>query len=169
MRNRGRYALSRLKIKKPQALKKILSGFRKKGERIVFTNGCFDLLHYGHVRYLEAAKKKGDVLVVALNSDSSIKRIKGRKRPIINKDDRAGTIAALESVDYVTVFDEDTPLKIIKLLRPDIIVKGADWNHKNIVGADFVRSYGGKVDTLKLSQGRSTTAIIEKIVKDSQD
>ncbi|MFA5115251.1 MAG: D-glycero-beta-D-manno-heptose 1-phosphate adenylyltransferase [Candidatus Omnitrophota bacterium] len=167
MRDCGRYHLSRLKIKKPQELKKIVSGLKKRGERIVFTNGCFDLLHYGHVRYLEEAKKKGDVLVVALNSDSSIKRIKGRQRPIINEGDRMGTIAALESVDYVTVFDEDTPFKIIKLLRPDILVKGADWNRRNIVGADFVKSYGGGVNTLKLSRGRSTTAIIEKIVKNS--
>lgn len=165
MRDRRRRTVSGLKIKTALALKKILPRLKARGRRVIFTNGCFDLLHYGHIQYLEAAKRKGDVLVVALNSDSSIKRIKGKNRPIINERDRLGTIAALESVDYVTLFKEDTPLKIIKLLKPDILVKGADWNKRNIVGADLVCGYGGKVNTIKLSQGRSTTKIIKKIAK----
>ncbi len=131
----------------------------------MFTNGCFDLLHYGHIRYLEAARKKGDILVVALNSDASIKRIKGKNRPIISQGDRLGTIAALEKVDYVTSFGEDTPLKLIKMLKPDFLVKGADWKKRDIVGADYVRGYGGRVDTIKLSRGRSTTEIIKKIAE----
>jgi len=165
MRDRRGRTISGLKIKSPWELKKILSRLKNQGKRIVFTNGCFDLLHYGHIQYLEAAKRKGDVLVVALNSDSSIKRIKGKNRPIINERDRLGTIVALASVDYVTLFSEDTPLKLIKLLKPDILIKGADWNKKNIVGADLVAGYGGKVYTVKLSQGRSTTKIIKKIAK----
>jgi len=165
MRDRRGRTISGLKIKSPRELKKILSRLKIQGKKIVFTNGCFDLLHYGHIQYLEAAKRKGDVLVVALNSDSSIKRIKGKNRPIINERDRLGTIAALESVDYVTLFSEDTPLKLIKLLKPDILVKGADWSKKNIVGADLVAGYGGKVYTAKLSQGCSTTKIIKKIAK----
>jgi len=165
MRNSRRRAVSKLKIKSPRELKKILSRLKTQGKRIVFTNGCFDILHYGHIRYLEAAKRRGDILIVALNSDSSVKRIKGQNRPIINEGDRLTTIAALESVDYVTLFGEDTPLKLIKLLKPDVLIKGADWNKKNIVGADFVATYGGKVETVKLSLGRSTTKIIKKIAE----
>jgi len=138
-----------------------------KGKKIVFTNGCFDLLHYGHVKYLEDAKKNGDILIVALNSDASIKRIKGSARPIVNQDDRQRIIAALESVDYVVLFNDATPVKIIETLKPDIIIKGADWEKNKIVGADFVRSYGGKVKTIKFVPGRSTTKLIDKIVKTS--
>ncbi len=153
------------KIKNPATLKSIISGLRRKGRKIVFTNGCFDLLHYGHVKYLQDAKRKGDILVVAVNSDASMRKIKGSKRPIINEKDRLSIIAALESVDYVVLFREKTPLKIIKLLHPDILVKGADWGKDNIVGADFISAAGGKVYTIKLLKGRSTTNLIKKIAR----
>lgn len=157
--------LSRLKIKGLDKLTKIIAGLKAKGKKIVFTNGCFDLLHWGHVKYLEDAKSKGDILIVAINRDASVRRIKGTKRPIVKEKDRAGIVAALESVDYVVLFIEDTPLKVIKLLKPDILVKGADWNKINIVGADYVLSYGGRVSTIKLIQGRSTTGLIRKIAQ----
>ena len=132
---------------------------------LVVTNGCFDLLHFGHVDYLQEAKKKGDILVVAVNSDASIRKIKGKKRPIIGEKNRLSVVAALQSVDYVVLFKEDTPLKVIKALKPDILVKGADWEKKDIVGADFVSSYGGGVTIIRSSQGYSTTVIINKIAK----
>lgn len=153
------------KIVSPEKLKKIIRGLKNRRKKIVFTNGCFDLLHYGHVKYLEDAKKKGDILVVALNSDSSVKKIKGRKRPIVNERDRLGIIAALESVDFVVLFKEETPLKLIKLIKPDILVKGADWNRDNIVGAKTVLGRGGSVSTIRLACGRSTTSIINKIAR----
>jgi len=153
------------KIKDLNELKKIIATLKAKGKRIVFTNGCFDLLHYGHVKYLEETKQKGDILVVAVNSDASVKRIKGDKKPIVKEEDRLGVIAALESVDYVVKFNEDTPLETIKILRPDILVKGSDWLKNRIVGSDFVQGYGGKVLAVQLVSGRSTTDLIRKIVK----
>lgn len=122
-------------------------------------------MHYGHVKYLEDAARLGDMLVVAVNSDTSIKKIKGNKRPIVNEEDRSNLIAALESVDYVVLFKEKTPLKVIKKLKPDILIKGADWEKDNIIGSDFVKSYGGKVSTIKLIKGRSTSNLINKIVR----
>lgn len=153
------------KIKSLLVLKRIISRLKAKGKLIVFTNGCFDLLHYGHVKYLQEAKKKGDILIVAVNSDASVRRIKGDKRPLINEKDRLNVIAALESVDYAVLFNEDTPLRVIKLLKPDILIKGADWNKTRVVGGNFVLSYGGRVVTLKLAKGRSTTNLIKKIAK----
>jgi D-beta-D-heptose 7-phosphate kinase/D-beta-D-heptose 1-phosphate adenosyltransferase len=153
------------KIKKPQTLKRIISRLKTKGSKIVFTNGCFDLLHYGHVQYLEDAKSKGDVLIVAINSDSSIKKIKGKKRPLVKQLDRARIIAGLSSVDFVTIFYQSTPLKIIKLLRPDILAKGSDWKKDKIIGGEFVASYGGKILNIRLMKGRSTTNLINKIAK----
>lgn len=150
------------KIKSLRGLKKIVSGLKKRGKAIIFTNGCFDLLHYGHVKYLEDAKKKGDILIVAVNSDASVRKIKGDKRPIVNEGDRQGIIAALESVDYVTLFKEETPLELITELKPDILVKGADWNRNNIAGGNLVLSLGGRVLTIKLLKGRSTTNLINK-------
>jgi len=132
---------------------------------VVFTNGCFDILHCGHAKYLEAAKRKGDILVVAINSDASVKRIKAKTRPIVGERNRLSLVAALESVDFVIMFKEDTPLKVIKEIRPDILVKGADWTKDEIVGGNFVNSYGGKVKTIKLTKGLSTTNLIKKIVK----
>jgi rfaE bifunctional protein nucleotidyltransferase chain/domain len=165
MRTGRASSLLERKIKNPGELKKELSRRKAKGEVTVFTNGCFDLIHYGHVRYLEAAKSKGDILVVAVNSDTSVRRIKGSFRPFISEKYRARLIAALESVDYVVIFQEDSPLKVIKSLRPDILVKGADWKEENIVGRDFVKSYGGKVMTVKFIRGFSTTNLLKKIAK----
>ena len=155
------------KIKTLGSLKKIILSLKKRGKIIVFTNGCFDLLHYGHAKYLQDAKNKGDILVVGVNSDSSVKKIKGAKRPIVNQKDRLRTLAALESVDYVFPFGEETPLKAIEHLEPDVLVKGADWDKKNISGGDFVLNRGGKVLRLELAKGRSTTNLIKKIVKKS--
>lgn len=146
-------------------LKRKIKRLKQEGKRIVFTNGCFDILHYGHIKYLADAKAKGDYLVVALNSDASVNKIKGKKRPIVGQADRLRTVAALASVDFVVLFAQKDPLKVIKALSPDILIKGSDWSKKNIVGADFVESYGGKVLTVNLVKGRSTSALIEKIVR----
>ncbi|MDD4908407.1 MAG: D-glycero-beta-D-manno-heptose 1-phosphate adenylyltransferase, partial [Candidatus Omnitrophica bacterium] len=132
---------------------------------IVFTNGCFDILHYGHVKYLQEAKNTGNILVVAVNSDSSVKKLKGPSRPIVGQKNRTRVLSALESVDFVTIFSEDTPLKLIKLLKPDILVKGGDWDKKSIVGGRLVQSWGGKVISLPYVKGQSTTNIIDKIGK----
>jgi rfaE bifunctional protein nucleotidyltransferase chain/domain len=129
----------------------------------VFTNGCFDILHIGHVKYLEAANNLGDVLIVGINSDKSIKLIKGDKRPIIPQNERLYIIGALRCVDCVMPFDDPTPIKLIETIRPDILVKGADWNIDDIVGKEFVKSYGGKVVTIPFESDTSTTKIIEKI------
>jgi rfaE bifunctional protein nucleotidyltransferase chain/domain len=153
------------KIQSLRKLKKLIPYFKARRQKVVFTNGCFDLLHYGHVKYLQDAKKKGDVLVVGINSDSSAKRIKGKKRPVVNEKDRLRLVAALESVDYVVLFKEDTPLKIIKFIKPDVLVKGADWNKNNIIGKDFMLSYGGRVSTIKFVKGYSTSNLIKKIAK----
>lgn len=157
--------MSGTKIKKIEELKGIVKNLKAKGRKVVFTNGCFDILHYGHVMYLKKAKAKGDVLIVAINSDNSIKRIKGAGRPIIKEQDRLKIIASLENVDYVVLFNENTPLKTIQKLKPDVLVKGADWNQNNIVGADFIKGYGGKVATVKLAKGRSTSNLIKKIIE----
>ncbi|MBI4708562.1 MAG: D-glycero-beta-D-manno-heptose 1-phosphate adenylyltransferase [Candidatus Omnitrophica bacterium] len=146
-------------------LEKIAASLRKKGKKIVFTNGCFDILHYGHVMYLERAKKSGDILIVGVNSDSSIRKIKGKLRPIVNENDRIRVISGLQSVDYAVLFKENTPLNLITAIKPDVLVKGADWSKNNIVGADFIKSYGGKIKTINLAKGRSTSSIIEKIGK----
>ncbi|MFH1457728.1 MAG: D-glycero-beta-D-manno-heptose 1-phosphate adenylyltransferase [Candidatus Omnitrophota bacterium] len=156
------------KIKTIRSLKRIVRKLRKHGKTIVFTNGCFDLLHAGHIKYLEEAKRRGDVLIVALNSDASVRRIKGVFRPLVPQGDRLFIVAALASVDYVCLFGQDTPIKAIRETRPDVLIKGADWKDKEIVGAGFVRSYGGKVQTGKLLRGRSTTSLIKKIVKASR-
>lgn len=131
---------------------------------MVFTNGCFDILHAGHISYLEKAKNAGDALIVAVNSDSSVKSIKGKKRPINSLKDRMEILSSLESVDYVCAFSQTTPLSLIKQIKPDVLVKGKDWKTKDIVGADFVKSYGGKILTITLKKGRSTTSLIRKIV-----
>lgn len=158
-------SLLKTKIKNLTELKKIIANFKARGKKIVFTNGCFDLLHYGHIKYLGDAKSMGDILVVAINSDSSVRKIKGSKRPIINEHDRLRTVAALTSVDYVVPFNENTPIKVIKLLKPNVLVKGADWKKNDIVGSNFVLSYGGRVSTVKLVRGHSTSNLIKKIAK----
>lgn len=136
---------------------------RQVGRLVVFTNGCFDLVHPGHVRYLDHASKLGDVLIVALNSDRAVAELKGSGRPILNEAERSEVIAALGSVDYVTVFDDISPLNTIKSLLPDILVKGADWGVHEIIGRDEVEAAGGKVLTIPFVEGLSTTQLIERI------
>ncbi|MFA6356075.1 MAG: D-glycero-beta-D-manno-heptose 1-phosphate adenylyltransferase [Candidatus Omnitrophota bacterium] len=147
------------------ALKPLCAKLRARGKRIVFTNGCFDILHAGHVKYLRKAKDLGDVLILGLNSDSSVKRIKGPSRPIVQQKDRAAVVSSLGCVDHVVIFGEDTPVKLIREIRPSVLVKGADWKVGDIAGADFVRSYGGRVATVTLVKGRSTSDIVRKIKK----
>ena len=153
------------KIVDAPALAVKLKDLREAGRRIVFTNGCFDLLHVGHVRYLTAARKEGDVLVVGLNSDASIKMIKGSQRPIVEQAQRSEILASLQLVDYVTFFDEPDPLALIQRLKPAVLVKGADWSAEDIVGADFVKSRGGRVVRVPLVKGMSSSTLIERIVK----
>lgn len=143
-----------------QKIAEELSSLRSR--KIVFTNGCFDLLHVGHVRYLQEAKAQGDLLVVGVNSDASVKRLKGPTRPIQNENDRAEILAALSAVDYVVIFTDDTPATLIESVRPHVLVKGGDWKPEQIVGGTFVLSYGGEVKSLQFVDGRSTTKIIEK-------
>ena len=138
---------------------------RKKGLQVVFTNGCFDIIHAGHVRYLKKARSLGDVLVVGLNSDSSIKAIKGDSRPIVPEKERAEVLGSLYFVDYVVLFREPTPVKLIQAIKPDILVKGSDWAAKDIVGSDVVKKTGGRIRRIPLVKGRSTTNIIKKILR----
>ncbi len=138
---------------------------RRRGDKIAFTNGCFDILHVGHVRYLREARKTGDLLILALNSDASVRAIKGERRPLVPEQERAEVVASLAAVDYVTLFDETTPLKLIEYLRPDCIVKGGDWRDEEVVGRDAVRSWGGKVVLIPVVEGASTTNIVEKVLQ----
>ena len=151
------------KIKNLGELLEIVDVYRKEGKKIVFTNGCYDLIHIGHVRCFREGKKLGDVLIVAINSDRSVRSIKGPTRPIIPQDERAEIMSAIKSVDYVIIFDQSDPLQIITSIRPDILLKGGDWNLDTIVGRDVVESYGGKVFSLPLIPGVSTTQIINKV------
>ncbi|HEU4708098.1 MAG TPA: bifunctional D-glycero-beta-D-manno-heptose-7-phosphate kinase/D-glycero-beta-D-manno-heptose 1-phosphate adenylyltransferase HldE [Methylophilaceae bacterium] len=144
-------------------LQNLVEKWRAQGDRIVFTNGCFDLLHAGHVTYLEAARKAGDRLVLGLNTDRSVSALKGPSRPVIHEADRARVLAALEAVDAVILFDEDTPLQLIKAIRPDIIAKGSDYMESQVVGAAEVKSWGGKVALIPIVPGRSTSKILEKL------
>jgi rfaE bifunctional protein nucleotidyltransferase chain/domain len=138
---------------------------KAEGKRVVFTNGCFDIIHRGHVDYLTKAKAQGDVLIVGLNTDSSVQRLKGPDRPVVEEADRAVVLAALAIVDYVCLFDEDTPYELIRALVPDILVKGADWSVTDIVGKDVVEGAGGSVRTIEFLPNRSTTKIIQKIAQ----
>jgi D-beta-D-heptose 7-phosphate kinase/D-beta-D-heptose 1-phosphate adenosyltransferase len=151
------------KIKSPEELKKIILRLKRGRRKIAFTNGCFDILHYGHIDYLQNAKRLADLLIVAINSDSSVKRIKGKDRPVVKLKNRMRIVAALEAVDFVTSFSQNTPLNLIKLLKPDILVKGKDWSKDRIVGRDIVESYGGKVIRLPLIKGQSSSKIIKRI------
>jgi D-glycero-beta-D-manno-heptose 1-phosphate adenylyltransferase len=141
----------------------------RQGRRVVFTNGCFDLLHPGHIRYLQEARRLGDALIVALNSDRSVRELKGEKRPILDQNERSEVMAALGCVDYVTIFDEPTPREIISALLPDVLVKGGDWGVDRIVGRDEVEAAGGKVLSLPFVDGCSTTDVIERIVQRYSD
>jgi len=153
------------KILKLSDLVKVLESLRKAGKRIVFTNGCFDILHAGHVRYLTAARSKGDALVLGLNSDVSVKSIKPENRPIVSQDQRAEVLASLACVDYITIFDEPDPLALIQTIKPDVLIKGADWKETDIIGSDIVKSYGGKVIRIEVVPGISTSQIIQRILK----
>lgn len=151
------------KIKNLGELVEVVEVLKKEGKKIVFTNGCYDLIHIGHVRCFREGKKLGDVLIVAINSDRSVRSIKGPTRPIIPQEERAEIMSALKSVDYVTIFDQCDPLQIITSIRPDVLVKGGDWDLDTIVGRDVVESYGGKVFALPLVPGVSTTQIISNM------
>jgi len=151
------------KIKSLEELKVIRDAVRDQGGKVVFTNGCFDLLHIGHIRYLEQARELADILIVAVNTDSSVRRIKGSDRPIVPEMDRAELVASLHCVDFVTLFDTPDPLPLIRYLLPDFLVKGADWPVDRIIGAEEVMRAGGRVATIDLIADRSTTALIETI------
>jgi len=159
----GRNQLSS-KIKDVEVLVGILNEHRKKNDKIVFTNGCFDILHVGHIEYLKFARKQGDLLVVGLNTDRSVKSLKGPSRPFVSEAERAKMLAALEDVTYVVLFDELTPVELIKTVKPDALVKGEDWKDAGVVGREFVESYGGKVVLAPLVEGVSTTNIVSRII-----
>lgn len=146
-----------------QALIKELTTTRQ-NKRVVFTNGCFDIIHVGHIKYLQESKAQGDILVVGINTDASVKRLKGEGRPVNTDADRAEVLAALASVDYVTSFDEDTPIELIKAVSPDVLVKGGDWPIEKIVGHEHVQASGGEVKSLQFVEGKSTTEVINKIL-----
>lgn len=152
------------KVYSQPELVSLRSKWKQENKKVVFTNGVFDIVHRGHVEYLSSAKKLGDILVVGVNSDSSVKRIKGELRPIVQEEDRAFIVSQLSCVDAVCLFSEDTPLNLISLLVPDILVKGADYTLENIVGRDVVEKAGGKVQTIEFVSNRSTTNIVEIIV-----
>ncbi|MBI9031054.1 D-glycero-beta-D-manno-heptose 1-phosphate adenylyltransferase [bacterium] len=156
-------------LKSWEEIEKISQDIKEKGKKIVFTNGCFDILHYGHVSYLEEAKNLADVLIVGLNSDESVKRLKGPSRPINGQSERAYVLGALKSVDYVVIFDQDTPYELIKLITPDILVKGGDWTPQQIVGSDIVLEHGGEVKSLIFKTGFSSTKIIDKINEEKEN
>lgn len=151
-------------IVSPAELVALRQRLRRQGRTVVFTNGTFDIIHRGHVEYLTKARALGDVLVVGLNTDASIRRIKGAGRPINPSRDRAAVLAGLAAVDYICFFSEDTPERLIRALRPDVLVKGADWKAGEIVGSDVVKAHGGTVRRIRLTPGRSTTGIIRRIV-----
>jgi D-beta-D-heptose 7-phosphate kinase/D-beta-D-heptose 1-phosphate adenosyltransferase len=153
------------KIKHLDVLTAIITAEKARGKQIVFTNGCFDLLHAGHVKYLQKARSLGDLLIMGLNSDASVRRLKGEKRPLIGEDERAHILAALDCIDYVVIFDEDTPLKLITALEPHILAKGGDYTADGVVGKDVVESYGGRVELVTFVDGKSTTNIIERILE----
>lgn len=138
---------------------------KKEGKKIVFTNGCFDILHRGHIEYLSKAKELGDVLIVGLNSDSSVRGIKGEGRPIVPQEDRAIILSSLYFVDYVVIFEELTPYELISKIVPDVLVKGSDWSPENVVGRDIVEANGGKVVLIELTPNRSTTNIIKTVLE----
>ncbi len=152
------------KIFQREDLKDKVQALKKAGKKIVFTNGCFDFLHIGHVRYLKAARAEGGVLVVGVNSDHSVRKIKGPRRPVVPENERAEVLTSLACVDFVTLFDEPDPLVTIRLLMPDVLVKGADWEEDAIVGRDVVEAKGGRVVRIPLTEGASTSRIIEKIL-----
>jgi len=142
-----------------------IAQLKKEGKKIVFTNGCFDIIHTGHVHYLSEAKLLGDILIIGMNTDSSVSRLKGSDRPLNNQEDRALILDSLKPVDFVILFDEDTPFNLINSIKPDILVKGGDYKIENIIGADVVQKNGGEVKTIPFVTGKSTTLLLEKIRK----
>ena len=153
----------RYKVKSGEELAEIRERLAESGLRVVFTNGCFDILHVGHLRYLEAARELGDILIVAVNSDASVRRIKGAERPIVGERERVEMVAGLHCVDYATLFSEETPFQIIERLKPDVLAKGGDWPKEQIVGRDIVERRGGQVVTIEFERGYSTSDIIDRI------
>jgi D-beta-D-heptose 7-phosphate kinase/D-beta-D-heptose 1-phosphate adenosyltransferase len=151
------------KIFSREGLKAKIDAEKKAGRKIIFTNGCFDIIHAGHTHYLAKARELGDILIVAVNSDASVRRIKGEKRPLVPEDERADVLAALGCVDFVVIFEEPDPQALIDLLRPDVLVKGGDWREEDVVGRESVASWGGKVVIIPHRKGLSTTNIVEKI------
>ncbi len=158
-------ALSLPSVLDPPDLDFVINNYRAAGKKIAFTNGCFDLLHIGHVRYLQQAKSLADILIVGINTDRSVQKLKGPDRPIQKENDRAEILAALKFVDHTILFDDETPLSLIKRIKPDYLVKGGDWKISEIIGSDFVLSYGGDVRSLQFIQNKSTTALIQKSQK----
>jgi len=152
------------KLKSADRLRELIGDLKKEGRRIVFTNGCFDILHVGHIRYLRQAAELGDVLVVGLNSDRSVRTLKGESRPYVPEAERAEMLAALEMVDLIAIFDEETPRNLIAELKPDLLVKGGDWDPSRIVGSDTVIAGGGEVVAVDEVPGRSTTSLVNKII-----
>jgi D-beta-D-heptose 7-phosphate kinase/D-beta-D-heptose 1-phosphate adenosyltransferase len=157
------------KVLELKALNRIVEDRRSGGKQIVFTNGCFDILHMGHTSFLQQARQLGDLLIVGLNSDESVRRLKGPHRPVVPMKERAAILSSLAGVDYITIFDEDTPINLIRTLKPDVLVKGDDYKKEEVVGGEIVESYGGKVELIKLLKGVSTTSIIERIVQTARD
>jgi len=153
------------KIKKREELLRIIKDLKAKGKRIIFTNGCFDLLHVGHIRYLEEAKTLGDILIVGVNSDTSVRKLKGPKRPVLPVEERTEILSGLACVDYITVFDELDPLALITSLQPNVLVKGGDWTKEQTIGKEVVERSGGEVVIIPFVQGASTSSIIETILK----
>jgi D-beta-D-heptose 7-phosphate kinase/D-beta-D-heptose 1-phosphate adenosyltransferase len=151
------------KVLERKILKEKVEALRKDGKKIAFTNGCFDILHVGHVRYLREAKKTADILILALNSDTSVRAIKGEKRPLVPENERAEVLAALEYIDFITIFQELTPLELINYLKPDVLIKGGDWPEDKVVGRGEVKKWGGRVLLIPEIKGKSTTNIVEKI------
>jgi len=153
------------KIKERKELLRIIKNLKAKGKQIVFTNGCFDVLHLGHVRYLEEAKALGGVLVVGVNSDSSVRKLKGPKRPILPEQERTEILSGLGCVDYITIFNEADPLKLITSLKPNLLVKGGDWTREQIVGREVVERSGGELVIIPFVKGASTSNVIDTILK----
>ena len=153
------------KIKGRKQLLRIIKNLKAKGKRIVFTNGCFDLLHIGHIRYLEKARTLGDILVVGVNSDSSVRKLKGPKRPVLPVKERAEILSGLGCVDYITIFDELDPLRLVTSLQPNVLVKGGDWTKKQTVGREVVERSGGEVVIIPFIKGASTSNLVETILK----
>jgi rfaE bifunctional protein nucleotidyltransferase chain/domain len=152
-----------MSVVKRNEVRELAAKLHSDRKQIVFTNGCFDLLHRGHVAYLNAARALGDVLIVGMNSDASVRRLKGEERPVVEQEDRAMVLGSLRAVDHVVIFDEDTPYDLIAEIEPNVLVKGGDWSPENIVGADLVSRRGGFVTTIPFVPGRSTSALVAKL------